>query len=118
LNEDYDIVYIPNNKVFSSEIINYTLRELKKSSVDFEVDPLIVTDLDAFEKRLIAMLYPYSEEIQAGTYNLKTVSVKKDCLTLKFQFVLNEPLNKELDKKIRKFFIRQLVLILGSGQEM
>lgn len=116
LNDDDDIVYIPNNKVFSSEIINYTRRELKKSSIEFEVDPLMVTDIEAFENKLIAALEPFKNEIQADTYTLKTVSVKKDSLLLKFQFVLNEPLNKEMDKKVRKFFIRQLVLILGSGQ--
>ena len=37
LNEDDDIVYIPNNNVFTSQIINYTRRELKKSSIDFEL---------------------------------------------------------------------------------
>jgi hypothetical protein len=38
--------------------------------------------------------------------------VKKDVLQLKFQYILNEPLNKEVDKKIRRFFIRRLVKVL------
>jgi small-conductance mechanosensitive channel len=112
LNDDDDIIYIPNNKVFSSEIINYTRRELKKTSIEFEVDPLMVSDIALLESKLIDMLQPHIHEIQPGTCNLKTVSVKKEVLQLKFQYVLIEPLNKELDKKLRKFFIRGLVKLL------
>jgi small-conductance mechanosensitive channel len=112
LNDDDDIIYIPNNKVFSSEIINYTRRELKRTSIDFEVDPLIISDIDALERRLIEILGPHIHEIQPGTCQLKTVSVKKDVLQLKFQYILIEPLNKEVDKKIRRFFIRRLVKVL------
>ena len=112
LNDDDDIIYIPNNKVFSSEIINYTRRELKRTSIEFEVDPLIISDIDGLERRLIEILAPHIHEIQPGTCQLKTVSVKKDVLQLKFQYILNEPLNKEVDKKIRRFFIRRLVKVL------
>ncbi len=112
LNDDDDIIYIPNNKVFSSEIINYTRRELKRTSIEFEVDPLIISDIDGLERRLIEILAPHLHEIQAGTCLLKIVSVKKDVLQLKFQYILNEPLNKDVDKKIRRFFIRRLVKVL------
>jgi small-conductance mechanosensitive channel len=112
LNDDDDIIYIPNNKVFSSEIINYTRRELKRTSIEFEVDPMIISDIEGLERRLIEILAPHIHEIQPGTCQLKTVSVKKDVLQLKFQYILNEPLNKEVDKKIRRFFIRRLVKVL------
>ena len=112
LNDDDDIIYIPNNKVFSSEIINYTRRELKRTSIEFEVDPLFISDIDGLERRLIEILAPHIHEIQPGTCLLKIVSVKKDVLQLKFQYILNEPLNKEVDKKIRRFFIRRLVKVL------
>jgi len=112
LNDDDDIIYIPNNKVFSSEIINYTRRELKRTSIEFEVDPMIISDIEGLERRLIEILAPHIHEIQPGTCQLKTVSVKKDVLQLKFQYILNEPLNKDVDKKIRRFFIRRLVKVL------
>lgn len=109
LNDDDDIVYVPNNKVFASEIINYTRRELKKSSIDFEIEPYLVHDVEELEKELIRRLAPFAAYIQPGTYNLKTVSVKKDCIQFKFQYILHEPLNKEVDKKVRRHFIRELV---------
>jgi small-conductance mechanosensitive channel len=116
LNDDDDIVYVPNNKVFASEIINYTRRELKKSSIDFEVEPYLVHDVEELEKELIRRLAPYAAYIQPGTYNLKTVSVKKYCIQFKFQYILHEPLNKEVDKKVRRHFIRELVKWMNEGE--
>ncbi|MEY3398759.1 MAG: hypothetical protein RL220_1353 [Bacteroidota bacterium] len=113
LNEDDDIVYIPNNAVFSNEIINYTRRELKKSSIDFEVEPWQVPDVNEFEKELINCLKPFDLDIQAGTYNLKVVSVKKDAIAFKFQYILNEPLNKDMDKRVRRHFVRELVKLIN-----
>jgi MscS family membrane protein len=114
LNDDDDIVYVPNNKVFASEIINYTRRELKKSSIDFEVEPHLVRDVEALEKQLIERLTPYAAYIQPGTYNLKVVSVKKDYIQFKFQYILHEPLNKEVDKKVRRHFVRELIKWMGE----
>lgn len=114
LNDDDDLIYIPNNKVFSSEIINYTRRELKKTSIEFEVDPLLVSDLVKLEQRLIEELAPHMHEIQPGTCILKVVALKKDVIQLKFQFILIDPLNKELDKKVRRFIIRKIVSVLNT----
>jgi hypothetical protein len=117
LNDDDDIVYVPNNKVFASEIINYTRRELKKSSIDFEVEPKLVPNVEELEVELIHRLAPYAAYIQPGTYNLKTVSVKKDYIQFKFQYILHEPLNKEVDKKVRRHFVRELVKWMGRDSE-
>lgn len=114
LNDDDDLIYIPNNKVFSGEIINYTRRELKKTSIEFEVDPLLISDISKLEQRLINELGPHMHEIQPGTCNLKVVALKKDTIQLKFQFILIDPLNKELDKKVRRFVIRKIVTVLHA----
>jgi small-conductance mechanosensitive channel len=114
LNEDDDLIYIPNNKVFTNEIINYTRRELKKTSIDFEVDAMMVSDVENLEKLIIQALKPYENEIQPDTYALKTTAVKKDCIQFKFQYILEEPLNKEVDKRMRRFVIREIVRIVNT----
>ena len=45
LNEDDDIIFIPNDKVYMSDIINYTRRDIKKVSIDFELDLLHLTSI-------------------------------------------------------------------------
>lgn len=114
LNEDDDMVFLPNNLVFSREIINYTRRELKKTSIEFEADPWTHRNLAELEQMLIDALKPWHHEIQTDSFTLKTTSVKRDLLQLKFQYILKDPLNKELDKKIRRFAIREIVRLTAS----
>jgi len=117
LNEDDDLIYIPNNKVFTNEIINYTRRELKKTSIDFEVDAMLVTNVEALERLIVEALKPYAHEIQPETYALKTTAVKKDSIQFKFQYILEEPLNKEVDKRMRRFVIREIVRIVNTQSD-
>ncbi|MBL0005817.1 MAG: mechanosensitive ion channel [Saprospiraceae bacterium] len=37
LNEDDDIIFIPNSTVFTSDVINYTKKQIKKTSIEFEI---------------------------------------------------------------------------------
>lgn len=117
LNDDDDIIYIPNNKVFSSEIINYTRRELKKSSVEFEIDVNYVPDVEALEKDIIQSLGDLNEIIQPGTQILKVQAIRQEYTYFKFQYVLKDPLNKEQDKKVRKHVIRYVVYKITQLRE-
>ena len=100
LNEDDDIVYIPNNNVFASQIINYTRRELKKSSIDFELDVNYIDQLEKLEREII--------------FALKD---QQDYCAFKFQYILNDPLNKEHDNRIRRqviaYVMRQVMQSKG-----
>lgn len=106
LNDDDDIIYIPNNKVFTSEIINYTRRELKKSNVEFSIDSAYAPTAAELEKRIIDSLAEYSEHIQPESYTLKIQAIKFEYVQFKFQFILVNPMNKEIDKKIRRHIAR------------
>lgn len=113
LNDDDDIIYIPNNKVFSNEIINYTRRQLKKSSVEFEIAAAYAPLTENLEKELIESLSEYAQYIQPFTYNLKVQSIKHEFIAYKFQYVLNDPLNKENDKKIKRHVVRYIVATIA-----
>ena len=102
LNEDDDIVYIPNNNVFASQIINYTRRELKKSSIDFELNVDFIDQLERLEREIIFALKDQQELIQRESMVLKVNSIKHDYCAFKFQYILNDPLNKEHDNRIRR----------------
>lgn len=102
LNEDDDIVYIPNNNVFTSQIINYTRRELKKSSIDFELDVTQIDQLEKIEKELIFSLNDLQDLIQPGSMVLKVNNIKHQYYSFKFQYILNDTLNKEQDNKVKR----------------
>jgi MscS family membrane protein len=102
LNDDDDIVYIPNNNVFASQIINYTRRELKKSNIDFELDISQIDQLEKIEKEIVFALNDLHDLIQPGSMILKVNSIKHEFCSFKFQYILNDTLNKEHDNKVKR----------------
>jgi small-conductance mechanosensitive channel len=108
LNEDDDIIYIPNTTVFNSEIINYTRKQIKRVNIEFEVDLKAVKNIEALEADLIETVRDYHEHIQPGSFALKIVDIKKDSVSLKFQYILNQ-INRELEQDIRRKTVRRVV---------
>ena len=108
LNEDDDAVFLPNNKVFISEIVNYTKLEIRKVNVDFEIDIKFIKSVDELENDLISCLQDYHEHIEQNKFNLRIVSINKESLFLKFQFQLHR-INRELEQEIRKKTVRRVV---------
>lgn len=109
LNEDDDVIFIPNAKFFSSEIVNYTRREIKKVSIEFEVMIHHIKTIEELETDLIYAISDYESHIEAGTYNLKIVEIRKDSLSLKFQFVFLREINRDLEREIRRKAVRRIV---------
>lgn len=116
LNDDDDIIYIPNNIVFTSEIINFTRRELKKSYVDFELQTHNIVPVSELETAIVAGLGELNELIQPNSHYLKVASIKFEYTTFKFQFILNDPLNKEHDRKIRRHIAQFIVAFIARKQ--
>ena len=114
LNEDDDVIFIPNNKVFTSEIVNYTRREIKKVSIEFSVMIASVKTVEALEKDLTKSIAEYQDHIVPKSYNLKVVDIQKDALNLKFQYVLRE-INRELEREIRRKTVRRIVNYVKSN---
>lgn len=114
LTDDDDIIYIPHNTAFAAEIVNFTKKDSKKTSIDFELDldclPATVNDL---ENNLISTVQVFKEHIQEDSYHLKIVSIKKDTVYLKFQYLVQKR-DRELEKKIRKNTIREVLDYIQS----
>lgn len=110
INEDDDIIILPNSKVFTSEIINYTQREIKKINTEFEISLEALEGVEDLETELKESLVPYKKFIQKDSYNLKIVQIKKDYLLMKFQYVLHK-VDRELERNIRRTMARKIVQI-------
>lgn len=117
INEDDDVIILPNSKVFSSEIINYTQREIKKINTDFEISLDALESIEHLENELIESLKGFQKFIQKDSYNLKVVQIKKDFLQLKFQYVLHT-VDRELERKIRRTVARKVVLITKKEKKV
>lgn len=105
LNDDDDIIYLPNEKVYMSEIINYTKKEIKKVSIDFELGIKYHTTIEQLENNLAESLKDFHQYIEPNSFNIKIVEVYHEYLSLKFQYKLTE-VNREIERLIRKKTIR------------
>ena len=108
LNDDDDIIFIPNNTVFVSDIINYTKKGIRRVNIEFEVNLAFLETIEVLEQELIDALEDYHENIEPGSLPLKIVDIKKDSLDLKFQYTLKQ-INRELEREIRKKTVRRVV---------
>lgn len=113
LNDDDDVIYIPNNVVMNAEVINYTKTVNKRTSIDFTIDLKYLNSVEELERELVNSLEAYHHLIKPDSYYLRVVEMRKDSLVMKFQYILNQP-NKELERAIRKTANRSLVSIISN----
>lgn len=116
LNGDYDIVIIPNSKVHYNEIINYTKKDVRLMTVDFQIDLKFISSIEQLEQEIISSLESFSEYIEPDSYNLKVVEMKMNYLDVKFQYKLNVS-DMDLQTNIRKKTIREVFSFISSKQE-
>jgi small-conductance mechanosensitive channel len=117
LNDDDDVIYFPNALLLASEVVNYTQREVKRTSIDFEIDLRHLKTVEELERNLVEVLSPFSDLIKPDSYYLRVAEVKKDSVAMKFQYILNEP-NKDLERQIRRRAIRRLVEIISEREKI
>lgn len=108
LNDDDDLVFLPNNKVFSAETINYSKKPLNRTSIDFEVAKGQFSSVRDMENALIDVLADDSADIAPESYRLQVVAIHKDYLALKFQYQLNE-FDRRREREIREKAVRYIV---------
>ncbi len=116
LNDNDDVVILPNGKVYAEEIVNYTRRDARVMSIDFQVDIKSVRGIDALEQELIAAVGAYAKHIDSDSYHLKIVALKKDYLDLKFQYRLQE-MDVDTQKSIKRETVRAVYSYVTACRE-
>jgi len=117
LNDDDDIVIIPNTKVHYNDIINYTKKDARFMTVDFQIALKYIDNIERLEKGIISSLKSFSQYIEPRTYNLKVVEMKVDYLEVKFQYTL-KLVDMDMQRKIRKKTIREVFNFISSKKEL
>lgn len=107
LTEDDDLIYIPNGKLFTSEVINYTKRDIKKTSINFELANGAVESLSELETILKDSVADFEKDFVKGTFNLSIIEIKKDYSSFKVQYVLKKS-DILMERDIRREVIRSI----------
>lgn len=116
VNDDEDLIYIPNSMVFTSQIFNYTKRAIRKVSFDFDLKNELATDVAAVEKHIIEVLGEYHQYIKNDSYVLRIIKINENFTSLKFQFVLHRH-SEVREKDIRKAALRHVLKYIGDAKQ-
>ncbi|QCK16671.1 mechanosensitive ion channel family protein [Mangrovivirga cuniculi] len=111
-NDDEDLIFIPNNLVMNSDVVNFSKRKVKKISFDFDVKNTGL-DIEKIEEYLSKQLNNFEKHIQNDSFNLKIVKINENFSSLKFQFIMNK-LNKPVEKEIRKVTLRAVIKYINQ----
>lgn len=115
LNDDDDLIFIPNSNVLATSILNYTKRETKKNSVDFAANLKQLTSVSGLEQDLIAAMGDLQDQVLSDSYNLKIVDLEKDYAQMKFQYILKDQ-DKQVEKEIKRRVLRKVVDLMRENK--
>lgn len=84
-NEDDDIVLIPNNTAFTANIINQSLHNSRKVTVEFQLPLAHAHNQAALDQRLQTLFARYEADMVAGSYRLRLLEIDKESAHYKVQ---------------------------------
>ena len=109
-NDDDDIVIIPNSVVFTSIVLNQSKQNIKRLTVEFELDHKHPFTIRGLEERLRKAVEGHSRSFTAESFSLKTIEIKKDFVQFKVQLLM--PLaDKETERQIRRALNTEIMAI-------
>ena len=113
LNEDDDIIFIPNSTVYNSEIINYTQSDQRRINIDFQLVISQVDNFEQLEQELRGVLSDIQPLIEPASFVLKITNLTRDVVELKLLFtsLSSEP---EDIRDIRRRTTRRLLNFVKS----
>jgi small-conductance mechanosensitive channel len=103
LNEEDDIIFIPNTTVLSHDIINFSKGESRKASMEFTIAADTMESIDLLEQHLSKAL-SVDDNIEQDTFKLKILHVKFDKARVRAEVNL-----KLRDRKNERRFKRALL---------
>jgi small-conductance mechanosensitive channel len=109
-NDDDDIVMVPNNFVFTTNIVNQSFQNSRKVSVEFELAINHTMDREDLKKRLNDLLNKHSNEVLENSMKLKVLAVQKDVVKYKVQFTLTN-LGKTQSQFIKNMVLNEVLKI-------
>lgn len=113
LNDDDDIVMIPNNLVFTSNIVNQSVHNTRMLTIEFEL-PLNLSSSQAYlEAKLLKAIENRTDDVVSNSFRLKVLSILKDHVRYKLQFLLT-PQGKQNRQKLKKVMMEAIVSNMGD----
>lgn len=111
LNDDDDIVFIPNHKFIMNEIINYSRRTVRRTIIELELDLRHSMNIDQLEKEVQQSLTQFPEYLVPDSLVIKILRIYKEHMQVKLQYDLSVA-DRSIEKSIRRKVLRHLSRII------
>jgi len=115
VNDDDDLVMIPNSLILSSQVINHSRQNVKKITLEFEVKLSSYLDLGKMEAELRNSLTSYSSAIDIKTFFIKTMSIQKDSVRIKLQVQLTDT-ERSMEKEIKRKLNQKIISLTSDDK--
>ncbi len=114
LNDDDDIVIIPNSVVFTTTVLNQSKQNIKKLTIEFELDHKHKFTPDRVENRLRKAIEEFEHQYRYESFSLKTIEIKKDFVQFKLQLLILHS-DKENERRIKRALNTEIIAIAEGG---
>lgn len=106
-NEDDDIVMLPNTTVHYNEIVNYTQKDIREMSVEFQLGKDYIKGSEELKKRIVQSLHELEKYFEKDSYEMEVLNVKNGYFDLKFKYTLLK-VSMDIHRKARKIIIQEV----------
>ncbi|HVI43456.1 MAG TPA: mechanosensitive ion channel family protein [Chitinophaga sp.] len=113
-NDDDDLVLIPNSVIFATVVLNQSKQNIRKITIEFELDHKLRFAPDRLDERLRRAISPWEDKYLHESFSLKTIEIKKDFAQFKVQLQLPHA-DKETERQIKRALNKEIIAIAESG---
>lgn len=110
LNEEGDLVLIPNNVVFSTQIVNYTKGETRKAQLELPLPLSMVEDLGKTELLFKESISDFKHKANINSLSFKIIEITKEVVIVRISVLLHEP-DHTVEKEIRRRWLNKWATI-------
>ena len=114
INEDSDLVMVPNNLLLNAQVINHSKQHVKKLTFEFDMKIVPGLDVNEIEDGLRKVIKEYDKEVDTGSFYLKTLAIHKEEVKFKCQFLMTT-YKKDLEKQIRRKINQTIIEIARAN---
>lgn len=113
-NDDDEQIIVPNSLVFTSIVINQSKQNVKKITIEFELDRKLPYTPDDLEARLKNAISGFSDHYVKNSFLLRTLEIRKDHVVFKVQLIIPFA-DKTVEQSIRRTLNTEIITIAEKG---
>lgn len=101
LNDDDDVLLLPNNYVFANEFTNYTENGQKHTTIEFEFNVQLPPDFKVLREIILQSIVEYEPYLVPESITIKVSDIREYHIKIKFHYTM-KIFKRSIDKDIKK----------------